>query len=234
MKPESAAAYQMKPSEVSEATRSPRLSRKRNPDESRRRILDAAEQAFARRGFEGARLRDIAQEAGVHHALVHHYYGDKRGLFKEVVQRALSTISTTNLEGAAGGNDLETVASHLISVLYDFFSKHRDLCRIIESAFRDHDSVAHQLTADALGELAAPLLLGIRGRVKSGQELGGVRKDLDADAMLLFGFGAIVYPFVIGPDLMASLGVTPPSEAELADRKGQLVKYIVTAMKPQR
>ena len=73
-----------------EPRRSKRAPRKRNPDESRRRILDAAERAFALRGFGGARLRDIAQEAGVHHALVHHYYGDKRGLLQEVIQRGLN------------------------------------------------------------------------------------------------------------------------------------------------
>src|SRR5882672_10874276 len=67
--------------------------RKRNPEESRRRILDAAERAFALRGFGGARLRDIAQEAGVHHALVHHYYGDKRGLLQEVIQRGLERMA---------------------------------------------------------------------------------------------------------------------------------------------
>ena len=56
--------------EESDTTQVRRPPRRRNPDASRRRILDAAERAFALRGFGGARLRDIAQEAGVHHALV--------------------------------------------------------------------------------------------------------------------------------------------------------------------
>ncbi len=43
-----------------------RQARKRDPEETQRRILDAAERAFALRGFGGARLRYIAQEAGVH------------------------------------------------------------------------------------------------------------------------------------------------------------------------
>src|SRR3954467_15317707 len=103
----------------SDTTQVRRPPRRRNPDASRRRILDAAESAFARRGFDGARLRDIAQEAGVHHALVHHYYGDKRGLFKEVVERALSTISSMGVESLSG-DDLESTTTQLVYVLFDF------------------------------------------------------------------------------------------------------------------
>src|SRR5262245_20632140 len=90
-----------------ETTQLSRPPRRRNPEESRRRILDAAERAFALRGFGGARLRDIAQEAGVHHALVHHYYGDKRGLLQEVISRGLSRISVAAREALAAPSSLE-------------------------------------------------------------------------------------------------------------------------------
>jgi TetR/AcrR family transcriptional regulator len=207
--------------------------RKRNPDESKRRILDAAEHAFARRGFDGARLRDIAQEAGVHHALVHHYYGDKQGLFKEVVQRALSSMSSAGLERLAGTKGLEQTVSELCSALFDFCSRHRDLLRIIEGAFRDRDSIAHQLTAATLGNHAAPLLMHIRRRIQDGQTRGTVRSDLSADAMLLFGFSVIIHPFTTGSGLLASLGVARPSEDALDERKRELSQYVVSAMRPQ-
>ena len=209
-----------------------RTIRKRNPEESKRRILDAAERAFARRGFEGARLRDIASEAGVHHALVHHYYGDKRGLFKEVLERALATISTAGLESLSGQSDLEGSVTTLISALYDFFATRRDLLRIIESSFRDKDGVAHELTSASLGQLAAPLLTQVRTRIVEGQSMGLVRPDLNADSMILFGFSLIAYPFVTGSGLMMSLGVPRTTDEERAARKGQLVKYIIGAMKP--
>jgi TetR/AcrR family transcriptional regulator len=204
--------------------------RKRNPDESKRRILDAAERAFARRGFDGARLRDIAQEAGVHHALVHHYYGDKRGLFKDVVERALSQVSTTGIESLAG-NDVETTTTQLVYILFDFFSTRRDLLRIVETAFRDRESVAHELTAASLVELAAPLLTLIRNRILQGQAEGRVRKDLTADAIIVFGFSLIVYPFLTGSGFMASLGVPRASDEEMASRKAQLARYIVAAIR---
>ncbi len=209
-----------------------RSVRKRNPDESRRRILDAAEHAFARRGFEGARLRDIAHEAGVHHALVHHYYGDKQGLFKEVVQRALSVVSSSGIAHMEGATDLNAATNQLVALLFEFFSTHRDLLLIIEGAFRDKDSVAHQLTAKALEEIAIPLLISIRQRVMDGQKMGIVRTDLSADAMLASGFAIIVYPFVTGQGLMTSLGVRPVTGEEREARRVEVVQYIVGAMQP--
>ncbi|HEX2677480.1 MAG TPA: TetR/AcrR family transcriptional regulator [Polyangiales bacterium] len=211
-----------------------RAIRRRNPEESKRRILDAAERAFARRGFEGARLRDIASDAGVHHALVHHYYGDKRGLFKEVLERALATISSAGLESLAGANDLESTVTHLVSALHDFMSTQRDLLHIIENAYRDKDGVAHELTTASLGSLAAPLIVHVRGRIVDGQKVGVVRNDITPDALIVFGFSVIAHPFVSGAGIMRSLGLPSISDDELAARKGQLASYIIAAMKPPR
>src|SRR5215510_14722459 len=115
-------------------------SRRRNPTESKRRILDAAERAFALRGYEGARLRDIAQEAGVHHALLHHYYGDKRGLFREVVQRALTNVSLTGFAQLSASENLEGTTRALVSALIDFIFALHDLMHIIDGAFRERGS----------------------------------------------------------------------------------------------
>lgn len=65
---------------------------------TRARILDAAEQLFAERGFEGASIRDIAALAGVQGALVHHHGGAKEHLFFTVVARRAEELSRLRLE----------------------------------------------------------------------------------------------------------------------------------------
>lgn len=52
---------------------------------SRDIILEAAAEEFAQRGYDGATIRSIAESAGVDTALVHHYFGNKAGLFAAVV-----------------------------------------------------------------------------------------------------------------------------------------------------
>ncbi len=50
-------------------------------------IADHAEQVFAEHGFAGARVRDIAERAGVNQALISYYFGSKRQLFDDVFRR---------------------------------------------------------------------------------------------------------------------------------------------------
>ncbi len=51
------------------------------------RILNAAEDIFARTGFVGCRMNDIAAKAGVNQALIHYYFESKEKLYMEVVTR---------------------------------------------------------------------------------------------------------------------------------------------------
>ena len=64
----------------------PKVDRRRAP-ETAARILDSAEALFARRGFYGVSLRDIAAEAGVPLALSHYHFGSKENLFSAVIER---------------------------------------------------------------------------------------------------------------------------------------------------
>ncbi len=77
--------------------------RKRAPSarslQTKARILDAAEQIFAERGFEGASMRDIAKLAEVQVGLVHHHGGGKKELFHQTVTRRADELAALRLDG---------------------------------------------------------------------------------------------------------------------------------------
>jgi AcrR family transcriptional regulator len=62
------------------------------------RLLDAAEQLFAQRGFHGVSLRDITEAAGVDVALVGYHFGSKRALFTSVFERRAEVLNRERLE----------------------------------------------------------------------------------------------------------------------------------------
>ncbi|MFT4954282.1 MAG: AcrR family transcriptional regulator [Brevundimonas sp.] len=64
-----------------------RPSKDQKAGETRDAILDAAEDLFSKHGFYGVTIREVAREAGVDTALVHYYFGAKRGLFDAVFIR---------------------------------------------------------------------------------------------------------------------------------------------------
>lgn len=64
------------------AARPPGRPREADPERQRSLILDAAAAQFARRGFEGASLREIAAQAQLSHAVIRHYFGSKSDLWE--------------------------------------------------------------------------------------------------------------------------------------------------------
>lgn len=60
--------------------------RRPGPTETREKILAAAREMFAEKGYDGVSLRAIARAAGVDPALVHHFFGSKDGVFVEAMR----------------------------------------------------------------------------------------------------------------------------------------------------
>ena len=56
------------------------------------RLLASARENFALKGLDGARIEDIAREAGVTKQLVYHYYGSKASLFSTVLEDVSTQI----------------------------------------------------------------------------------------------------------------------------------------------
>lgn len=74
---------------------SPPLLRK--GDETRERILAAAEKLFAERGIDGVSVREILASAKVNVALAHRYFGGRDGLIDEVLRRAVGPLNERRL-----------------------------------------------------------------------------------------------------------------------------------------
>jgi len=68
-------------------------TRNRPARNGKERILDAAEELFAQRGFYGVSLRDITQAARVDVALVGYHFGSKRELFTVVFERRAEVLN---------------------------------------------------------------------------------------------------------------------------------------------
>ena len=63
----------------------------RNPERTKQRLLEAAFDEFAERGYAGARVSSIAERAGVNKQLISYYFGGKEGLHRELLRRWAAT-----------------------------------------------------------------------------------------------------------------------------------------------
>lgn len=72
--------------------------RARDPERTRRALLEAAERLFAERGLDGTRTDDIALDSGVNKAMISYHFGGKHGLYSAVLggnmEPALERLAT--------------------------------------------------------------------------------------------------------------------------------------------
>lgn len=97
--------------------RSPSASeRKRDPERTRARIIEAAVAEFGAKGYAATRTTDIAARAGVNKQLISYYFGGKEGLYQEVATSWHSSAA----EMASQDQPLDTVlASFVATTLTD-------------------------------------------------------------------------------------------------------------------
>ena len=77
------------------AAATPRKRRSAAPEERRAAILDAALEEFTARGYEAARLDDVAKRAGVAKGTIYLYFADKEALFQDLVRSMVHPVLGT-------------------------------------------------------------------------------------------------------------------------------------------
>jgi len=77
---------------------------KQRDEETRERVLRTAAQLFADRGFKKVTVRDICRGARANVAAVNYHFGDKNGLYREVLQRAIDTVRATSDAARVAGD----------------------------------------------------------------------------------------------------------------------------------
>jgi AcrR family transcriptional regulator len=203
--------------------------RERNGAATRGRILDAAEREFAARGFAGARLREIGEAAGVQTALIHHYFADKQGLYRAVVDRALAQTSAESLTLLESGPDLPGLVAGFVDVLVRFHAAHQNVLAILR-----HESMSGgEVFADVCRERAQPIVEAVTAYVAERQRAGEVRADVPARQIVLAAMGMIVHPFAEATMVEAMMpGALPRDEEALARHQQALTRLILGSIRP--
>ena len=78
----------------------PRRAKGKSLDLTRDKLIDAAGQVFAERGYRAATIREICRLAGANVAAVNYTFGDKMGLYTEVLRHSVRTARTAALAAA--------------------------------------------------------------------------------------------------------------------------------------
>jgi AcrR family transcriptional regulator len=101
----------------------PQTARQRRSAATQQKLLTAARAEFQEHGLAGGRVDRIGERAGVNKRLIYVYFGDKEGLFEEVIRWNRDAV------GASVRFDAEDLPGYALR-LYDYWQEHPDSVRL--------------------------------------------------------------------------------------------------------
>jgi TetR/AcrR family transcriptional regulator, fatty acid metabolism regulator protein len=154
-------------------------------EEKRRQILDAAVRVFARKGFHASRVGDIAEEAGVAHGLLYHYFDSKDAVLEAVFQENWNVL----LERIGSVEETDEPAvdqlRHVATIILRTWLHLPDVVRVVIQEFGRSPELAERI-----GDLAQPIELFQRV-IERGIARGEFRADIDPRVAATIVYGGI-------------------------------------------
>ena len=102
--------------------------------ERREQLIDVARALFAEKGFEGTAIEEIASRAKVSKPVVYEHFGGKEGLYAVIVDRELSTISTTVTQALRSSESASLVVERAALALLTYIEQSPDGFQILSSS----------------------------------------------------------------------------------------------------
>ena len=207
------------------------------PDaDTEQRIMDAAHVVFIRRGTAGARMQEIADEAGVNKALLHYYFRNKGRLADAVFQRV--AVGVVARLGAAAGSDaeLEEKVRNIVGIYLEQLSKTPYVPAYVISELNQHPERARQFLdairpahqAGAVPEFLAKLATQIQARVRA-----GIMRPISPRQFIANLVSLCVFPFAARPMLYAVLALDDRGFKEfIEERKAGLADFFLSGLRP--
>jgi TetR/AcrR family transcriptional regulator, fatty acid metabolism regulator protein len=154
----------------------------------RRQILDAAVRVFARQGFHGCRVSDIADEAGVAYGLVYHYFRSKEEVLDTLFLERWDVLVATIDEVAAREDMAPRAQLHVIvSFIVDSYRHDPDLMKVI---IVEVTRAANSFGRTHLAKIREAYD-GIAGIVERAQASGTFKSDVTPQYVAMAFYGAV-------------------------------------------
>jgi TetR/AcrR family transcriptional regulator len=190
---------------------------------SREKILEVAEALFARRGFAGVGLREVAESAGLGKSSLFHHFKSKVQLYFAVLERVMQRIDARLQPVLAAAGPVQARLDAAIEALIDALVEQPTSARLLlRSLFEDDDfSVDPLPEAEPAERILAGLIAQLDGLLRAGVE-AGVFREVSTPHMVQTLIGATVYHFASGDFGETLVGGPLLSSEQVRRRKDEL------------
>lgn len=192
------------------------------------RILDAARKVFISKGMAGARMQDIADEAGINKALLHYYYSNKEKLFEmifmEAAQLLFPKITIIFESDIPLFEKIEKFADEYISVIIK--NPYLPLF-ILNEIHQDRKAFWKKMKSGSGLPKPDKFLKQIDDEIKK-----GTIKQIDPLQLLLNLLSLSIFPFMAQPVFQLHLGINDAEfKTLIEERRKEIPRFIIDAIR---
>ena len=156
-------------------------------------ILEAAKAVFIRKGMDGARMQEIADEAGINKALLHYYFRSKQKLFDAVFSRVLSTTFNEMREIFSGEFSVEQAVRKFTDAYINTLIQNPYIPEFVIHELNKDVEKLQKLVSKNIPDIT-PFLQTIEKEIAEGK----IRK-IDPRQLLMNTISLCIFPFVGRP-----------------------------------
>ncbi len=197
-----------------------------NEPSSRDRILDVAESLFARRGYAGVGMKEVADGASLGKSSVFHHFKSKAELYSAACVRILGAFEDRLLRSLAEGGTPSVRLERCIGDLIDVLVAHPTHARLLlRSLFEDDDLPQDGPEGAAVYGSIQNIMGPMAKLLREGMSAGEFRLASVSHVLLLL-IGPIVFPFASGDFGEQLLGKDVFDPAQVRRIKGELLDLV--------
>lgn len=199
-------------------------------------ILSAARTVFQRSGTSGARMAEIAEEAGVNQALLHYYFRSKSRLADAVFLSAARELFPPVLEVLQSDAPLPDKVRRVVALELDTLQRHPYLPGYVIAELNQRPERVEQLARAMTGqEISAfgPRVLGRIGAQIDAAVAAGEMRPITADQFIINLISLCIFPFAARPMITALTQFDDDGwDAMIERRKAELPAFFLGGLRP--
>lgn len=191
-------------------------------------ILDAAKRVFIKKGLQGARMQEIADEASINKSLLHYYYRSKEKLFNAVFQAAFKFMFPKFTK------EFMRVDVSLFDKIRFFFKNHIEFLKQnphLPQFILHEISQNPQRLADLISNRAESLIAVVQQQIEN-EHAKGIIRYIDAKQLVINMLSLSVFQFAARPLISIVMQFSEDDFDNLLEkRKTELADFVINSLK---
>jgi len=192
-----------------------------NIDSTEGKILEAAKKVFIQKGMYGARMQEIADEAGINKALLHYYFRSKNKLFEAIFEKVFLELVPKAFSILKADIPFEEKINQFVSNYIDLVIENPFMPIFIINEINQNPGRFSQIT-HLVGTIKGTVFKEINEKVKSGEY-----REIDPVQMFSSVISMTLFPFLAKPLIQGAFGYSDEKFKEYLEERKKLIPEII-------